>query len=471
MPPKIQHKRSAVAGKAPQPADLDYGEIAVNYEATDPALYVKDSADNIVKLAGSGSVGDDWTRTGTDLSPKTNGDSLQLKDGTGTVSVDLDAGASASPLVRDSSGRLGIGTTSPTRSLQVYDSSNAIISAKAGSAEGFINTTSTAVNFESSSGIPLTFSPAGSLKATLDTSGRLLVGTSSARTDFSDSRLYTISQIEYAENDKQTALSITANAGTSNTQLTGATLALSRSNGTTVGSNTLVTSGARLGTVSYRGADGSNLHAAATIEAFVDGTPGADDMPGRLVFSTTADGASGTTERMRIAQDGACQYYANTSFNVRTARTSTTADAFSVHKGASSTTTGTLVFQVMADGDCENTNNAYGAISDVKLKENIVDANSQWDDLKAIQVRNYSFKKETSYETHRQIGLIAQEVEQVSPGLVTESPDRDAEGNYLGTVTKSVNYSVLYMKAVKALQEAMERIETLEAKVAALESA
>ena len=45
---------------------------------------------------------------------------------------------------------------------------------------------------------------------------------------------------------------------------------------------------------------------------------------------------------------------------------------------------------------------------------------------------------------------------------------QDAEGNDLGTVTKSVNYSVLYMKAVKALQEAMERIETLEAKVAAL---
>jgi hypothetical protein len=50
----------------------------------------------------------------------------------------------------------------------------------------------------------------------------------------------------------------------------------------------------------------------------------------------------------------------------------------------------------------------------------------------------------------------------VSPGLVSESPDRDADGNDLGTVTKSVNYSVLYMKAVKALQEAMERIETLE---------
>jgi hypothetical protein len=54
--------------------------------------------------------------------------------------------------------------------------------------------------------------------------------------------------------------------------------------------------------------------------------------------------------------------------------------------------------------------------------------------------------------------------------LIHESPDLDAEGNDLGTTTKSVNYSVLYMKAVKALQEAMERIETLEAKVAALEA-
>jgi len=50
MAPKIQHKRSAVAGKAPLPADLEYGEIAVNYEATDPALYIKDSADAVRKI-------------------------------------------------------------------------------------------------------------------------------------------------------------------------------------------------------------------------------------------------------------------------------------------------------------------------------------------------------------------------------------------------------------------------------------
>jgi hypothetical protein len=88
------------------------------------------------------------------------------------------------------------------------------------------------------------------------------------------------------------------------------------------------------------------------------------------------------------------------------------------------------------------------------------------DDIKGLQVRNYNLKEG---QTHRQIGLIAQEVEPISPGLVYESPDRDEEGNDLGTVTKSVNYSVLYMKAVKALQEAMERIETLEAAVTALQ--
>jgi hypothetical protein len=76
-----------------------------------------------------------------------------------------------------------------------------------------------------------------------------------------------------------------------------------------------------------------------------------------------------------------------------------------------------------------------------------------------LRVRKYNFKEG---QTHTQIGLIAQEVELVSPGLVSETPDRDEEGNDLGTVTKSVNYSVLYMKAVKALQEAMERIEVLE---------
>ena len=219
------------------------------------------------------------------------------------------------------------------------------------------------------------------------------------------------------------------------------------------------------------GSDGTNFETGAEISAFVDGTPGNDDMPTRLTFSTTPDGSRIPTERMRISSAGDCANFASsvTTISARNAAAAGTAtyNIAGLHS-ATSTTNGTLSFAVYTNGNVQNTNNSYGSLSDIKLKENIVDANSQWDDLKALQVRNYNFKEG---QTHTQIGLVAQEVELVSPGLVTESPDRDEDGNDLGTVTKSVNYSVLYMKAVKALQEAMERIEQLEAKVAALESA
>jgi hypothetical protein len=125
---------------------------------------------------------------------------------------------------------------------------------------------------------------------------------------------------------------------------------------------------------------------------------------------------------------------------------------------------------VYSNGNVVNTNNSYGAVSDVKLKENIVDASSQWDDIKALTVRKYSMKDD-NLDAPNMLGVIAQEVEEAGmAGLVFESPDTDADNNDLGTVTKQVNYSILYMKAVKALQEAMDRIETLEAKVTALEA-
>jgi hypothetical protein len=75
-------------------------------------------------------------------------------------------------------------------------------------------------------------------------------------------------------------------------------LAFGKSRGTANGAVTSVGNGDRLG--GFYGADGSTNVEAARITAEVDGTPGANDMPGRLVFSTTADGASSPTERMRI---------------------------------------------------------------------------------------------------------------------------------------------------------------------------
>ena len=125
-------------------------------------------------------------------------------------------------------------------------------------------------------------------------------------------------------------------------------------------------------------------------------------------------------------------------------------------------------FKVFTNGNVVNTNNSYGSISDEKLKENIVDSGSQWDDIKALKVRKYSLK-EDKLDAPNKIGVIAQELETANMnGLVLDTPDVDKDLKDLGTVTKTVNYSILYMKAVKALQEAMTRIETLEAEVAKL---
>ena len=129
----------------------------------------------------------------------------------------------------------------------------------------------------------------------------------------------------------------------------------------------------------------------------------------------------------------------------------------------------TLKMVVESDGDVKNTNNSYGAVSDSKLKENIVDASSQWNDIKAIKVRNFNLIGDS--EKTKLLGVVAQEIETVSAGIVSESIDRDPKtGENLGTTTKNVKYSILYMKAIKCLQEAQARIETLETKVAALEA-
>ena len=85
----------------------------------------------------------------------------------------------------------------------------------------------------------------------------------------------------------------------------GPALSLYKNRGATVGANAIVSSGDELGTIAFRGYDGAAYRAGAFITGSVDGTPGSSDMPGRLVFSTTADGSATPTERMRIDSSGA----------------------------------------------------------------------------------------------------------------------------------------------------------------------
>ena len=147
-------------------------------------------------------------------------------------------------------------------------------------------------------------------------------------------------------------------------------------------------------------------------------------------------------------------------------------------------------FVVFSNGNVVNTNGSYGSISDIKLKENIEDATPKLDDLMKVKVRNYNLIGDDK----KQIGVIAQELEEVFPAMIDESEDFeevevprvDEEGNEIineegevqttkervskGTSTKSVKYSVFVPMLIKAMQEQQEQIKSLTEQVEALKS-
>jgi hypothetical protein len=132
-------------------------------------------------------------------------------------------------------------------------------------------------------------------------------------------------------------------------------------------------------------------------------------------------------------------------------------------------TNGTTVYQVLANGNVQNTNNSYGAISDIKLKENITDATPKLENLNRLRVVNYNLKADES--KLKQIGLIAQEVEAIFPGLVETTPDINLDTKEPnGEVTKAVKYSVLVPMLLKAVQELSAQNAALTDRIAALES-
>ena len=255
----------------------------------------------------------------------------------------------------DSAGNVGIGTTSPSKLLHLYGSqANVLIES---------TNTDSAVQFKSSSGTwqignsiggtgnYLSFYDitGGGERARIDSSGRLLVGTSTSGT----SLLQVNAQASAAGNSFRSSHQI-ANSGTGLTQTNQAAPYISALygynsafNATAIAINGedfgngdsglqfelnclrgsgAVLSGDRLGRISFGGDDATNIIPAARIDAFVDGTPGTNDMPGRLVFSTTADGASSPTERMRISNDGAVKV-AGDNFQIATSKTPASATA------------------------------------------------------------------------------------------------------------------------------------------------
>ena len=300
-------------------------------------------------------------------------------------------------------------------------------------------------------------------------------------------------------------------------------LALTKSRNTSVGSHTIVQDGDTIGEINFFADDGTDLDSrVGTIKAQVDGTPGANDTPGKLIFMTTADGSNSPTERMRIMANGRLENQSPSNTGnvlqdfridfrnennagimagigcVRTAnanapgafviRTSTDVDSSSNNSDGEISEK----FRVAANGDLTATDTSISSNSDSRLKENISDFTYDLDKFKALKTKTFDWKNPKLHgEKSGQRGFVAQDVETVDSYWIEEIevPADSDDFQYLedkdifytkdctipeGKKVGDLEYKARFAKTsklgqkdamyVSVIQQLIKRIETLESK-------
>ena len=223
----------------------------------------------------------------------------------------------------DHDGKVGIGTTSPNTALHLKftdNTTNATDNSSLTHSSGiYINNESTTNEAHSSIGFRtnnldgalsmiyggsanegrMSVNMEGAERLSVTHDGKVFIGSTSSRALSGVNAQLQVEGTTYSTSSAH----LIGNTGTDAS--TAPILFFGRSRGTSDGSSTSVASGDRLGALFFCGADGTDINTpAATIQVSVDETPGSNDMPGRIEFRTTADGASSTTERMRITSRG-----------------------------------------------------------------------------------------------------------------------------------------------------------------------
>jgi hypothetical protein len=202
------------------------------------------------------------------------------------------------------------------------------------------------------------------------------------------------------------------------------------------------------------------------------GTWSGSSKPTRLVFSTTADGASSPTERMRIANNG------SVCINNTTRQTQGTLcpdgivgtqPAISCYQNAT-TSQEQITFRNPNGGVGTITTNgsatAYNTSSDYRLKENVVPLTGAANRINQLQVHRFNFISDPDRTVD---GFIAHEAQAVVPECVTGTKDEvDADGK---PVYQGIDQSKLVPLLTAALQETIAELQALKAEVAALKAA
>ncbi len=418
-----------------------------------------------------------------------------------------------------STGTIGIGESSPVEVFEVRDGNICLDSAGSslgdrtterfykrtdnGSSNGMaaigmngVGTNGFLGEIKFYTGLSDVFNASLSERARIDDSGRLLVGTSSARSNLFAGAAGGFIQLEGADaNSIFSQIRLGSNSSP-------CLHVLAKTRSASVGSNTVVANDDEIGRYSFQGNDGTNFVEAASVAAFVDGTPGANDMPGRLVFSTNPGSpASSPTERMRITRRGVFKAsntgsYLSSDSSVHEIRSNTDNNNVLVISSAASNGTqyglsirtendqndatrdflecqggGVLRAQIRSNGGLANFSANNANLSDRNAKKDISPAADTWNCLKEWEIVNYRYKDQPD-DADLSLGVIAQQVAESCPEVITifqeakeATDDEPAREERLG-----VKEQQMYWMAIKALQEAQARIETLEADVAALKA-
>ena len=313
----------------------------------------------------------------------------------------------------------------------------------------------------------------GESNVIIDSTGRLLVGTGHGTSrDVGD--VSSKIQIEGAGYN-QSSFSLMSNAGASagNT----AHLTLGKSRGSSNGDNTIVADGDALGQIQFAGSDGTDCNSvAAIIIGRVDGTPGSNDMPGRLEFKTTSDGAATSTERMRITSGGKLLIgrTSNSSYDnllqTKSITVETDADATGMQFNRTDSNAAWVAMRFRVQGNqsgyiqVNTSSTQYSTSSDYRLKENVVPLSDGIARLKTLQPYRFNFIEDPTKTVD---GFFAHEVTAVPEAVSGEKDAVDEDGNPDYQV---IDHSKLVPLLTAALQEAVAKIEVLESEVAALKS-
>ena len=257
-----------------------------------------------------------------------------------------------------------------------------------------------------------------------------------------------------------------------------------------VGGTTIIQDGDNVGHMRFVACDGVDLNSrVAEIFAQVDGTPGSNDTPGRLIFSTTPDGSDSSVERLRIDNAGAIRFGATAAIQAEKFtffRQESDANTLAYfHQGASADVTGLIMrhgrglsgFNGKIIGFLRNDGTEVGYISigngtvtyntgsDYRLKENEVAISDGITRLKTLKPYKFNFKNDPDYKFD---GFFAHEVSTAVPEAV--QGEKDAIDDNGDPKYQSIDHSRLVPLLTAALQEAIVKIETLESEVAALKS-